>query len=73
MAAGHMAHKSDLTMDNTIRQRLETFVSNCEHQGGFAMWDDIEKLESILALMKRGKSLDDQFEFITEENGKDKE
>ena len=72
MAAGHMAHKSDLTMDNTIRQRLETFVSNSEHQGGFAMWDDIEKLESILALMKRGKSLDDQFEFITEENGKDK-
>ena len=35
-------------------------------------WVDIEKLESILALMKRGKSLDDQFEFITEENGKDK-
>ena len=72
MAAGHTVHKSDLAMDNTIRQRLETFVANCEHQGGFAMWDDIEKLESILALMKRGKSLDDQFEFINEEDAEDK-
>jgi hypothetical protein len=60
-----MHHKSNLAVDNTIRQRLETFVANCEHQEGFALWDDIEKLESILMLMKEGKSLDDQFEFIT--------
>lgn len=64
-----MLHKSDLAMptNNKIRRRLETSVTNCEHQGGFALWDDIEKLESILMLMKDGKSLDDQFEFITKE------
>jgi len=53
--------------ENTIRKRLETFVANCEHQGGAALWDDIEKLETILALMKKGKTLDDQFTFNVED------
>jgi hypothetical protein len=52
----------------TIKERLEMFIGNCEVQKGFAMWDDIEKLESILALMKQGKNLNDEFEFV-KENG----
>ena len=43
------------------------FIGNCEVQKGFAMWDDIEKLESILALMKQGKNLNDEFEFVKKE------
>lgn len=55
----------------TIKQRLITFISNCEHQEGFAMWDDIEKLESILELMKQGKNINDQFDFVTPKKPKD--
>lgn len=55
----------------TIKQRLITFISNCEYQEGFAMWDDIEKLESILELMKQGKNINDKFDFVTPKKPKD--
>lgn len=55
-------------MSNTIKSRLETAIANCEFQGGFALWDDLEKLESCLELLKMGKSIHDQFEFVTPKN-----
>ena len=48
----------------TIKKRLELFIGNCEVQNGVAMFDDIEKLENILELMKQGKSIHDEFEFV---------
>jgi|DEB0MinimDraft_10_1074344.scaffolds.fasta_scaffold171815_2 hypothetical protein len=48
----------------TIKERIEGTVGNMEFQKGFAMWDDIEKLEHVLALVIQGKSLQDDFEFV---------
>ena len=50
----------------TIKERIEGTVGNMESefQKGFAMWDDIEKLEHVLALVIQGKSLQDDFEFV---------
>ena len=32
----------------TIGDRIEITVSNIEFQQGYAMWDDIEKLENVV-------------------------
>lgn len=48
----------------TIKERIETTVGNMEVQQGFAMWDDIEKLEHLLALLIQGKGLEDEFTFV---------
>ncbi|MEY3120949.1 MAG: hypothetical protein RL548_1306 [Bacteroidota bacterium] len=33
---------------------------------GVAYWDDIEKLEHILQLLKLGYNMDDEFQFVDE-------
>ena len=48
----------------TIRERIETTVGNMEVQQGIAMWDDIEKVEHLLALLIQGKGLEDEFAFV---------
>lgn len=48
----------------TIKERIETTVGNMEVQQGQAMWDDIEKMEHVLALMIQGKGLTEGFEFV---------
>ncbi len=58
-----MKNKPKVNSENTIRTRFETTLANIEFQG-YAMWDDIEKLEHLLSLMKLGKSLDDEFDFV---------
>jgi hypothetical protein len=35
-------------------------IGNMEHQG-CAYWDDIEKLEVVIELLKKGKNLNDDF------------
>ena len=47
----------------TIKDRIEFLIGNMEHQG-IAHWDDIEKVEHILAHLIMGKRLDDEFTFI---------
>jgi hypothetical protein len=44
----------------SIRERIEMTMGNIEHQG-CAYWDDIEKLEIIVELLKKGKNLDSDF------------
>jgi hypothetical protein len=44
----------------SIRERLEMTMGNIEHQG-VAYWDDIEKLEVVIELLKKGKNLDSDF------------
>jgi len=44
----------------SIRERIEMTVGNIEHQG-CAYWDDIEKLEVVIELLKKGKNLNDDF------------
>jgi hypothetical protein len=44
----------------SIRERLEMTIGNMEHQG-CAYWDDIEKLEVVIELLKKGKKLNDDF------------
>ena len=48
----------------TLKERIETTVGNMEVQGGQALWDDIEKMEHVLAMMIQGKSLEDEFGFV---------
>lgn len=48
----------------TLKERIETTVGNMEVQGGRALWDDIEKMEHVLAMMIQGKSLEDEFGFV---------
>lgn len=48
----------------TIKERIEATVGNMEVQGGQALWDDIEKMEHVLAMMIEGKSLQDEFDFV---------
>jgi len=48
----------------TLKERIETTVGNMEVQGGQALWDDIEKMEHVLAMMIKGKSLQDEFDFV---------
>lgn len=43
----------------TIRQRLKMTMENIDYQGT-AYWDDIDKLELVLDLLKRGRTLDDE-------------
>jgi|LakMenEpi03Aug12_release.lakeMendotaPanAssembly.Ray.scaffolds.fasta_scaffold5174652_1 hypothetical protein len=47
----------------TIKERFNLTLGNIEYQGG-AHWDDIEKLEHLLALLKLGKKLTDEFDFV---------
>jgi hypothetical protein len=44
----------------SIRERIEMTIGNIEHQG-CAYWDDIEKLEIVIELLKKGKNLDSDF------------
>jgi hypothetical protein len=44
----------------SIRERLEMTIGNIEHQS-CAYWDDIEKLEIVIELLKKGKNLDSDF------------
>jgi hypothetical protein len=44
----------------SIRERIEMTIGNMEHQG-CAYWDDIEKLEVVIELLKKGKNLDSDF------------
>ena len=48
----------------TLKERIETTVGNMEVQEGFPLWDDIEKMEHVLAMMIKGKSLQDEFGFV---------
>jgi hypothetical protein len=48
----------------TLKERIETTVGNMEVQEGFPLWDDIEKMEHVLAMMIKGKSLQDEFDFV---------
>jgi len=44
----------------SIRERIEMTIGNMEYQG-CAYWDDIEKLEVVVELLKKGKNLNDDF------------
>jgi len=48
----------------TIEDRIKMTLGNMEFQGGYAMWDDIEKLEHILTLLLQGKNIKEDFEFV---------
>ena len=48
----------------TIKERLKMTIANIEFQKGHAFWDDVEKLEHILALFIEGKSINDEFEWV---------
>ena len=48
----------------TLKERIEGTIGNMEHQEGFALWDDIEKMEHVLAMMIKQKSLQDEFDFV---------
>ena len=48
----------------TIEDRIKMTLGNIEFQQGYAMWDDIEKLEHILALLLQGKNIKDDFTFV---------
>lgn len=48
----------------TIGDRIEITFANIEFQQGYAMWDDIEKLENVVQQLKDGKRLSDPFEFV---------
>ena len=48
----------------TLKERIEGIIGNMEVQEGFALWDDIEKMEHVLAMMIKQKSLQDEFDFV---------
>jgi hypothetical protein len=47
----------------TIQDRIQTTLANIEFQHGNAFWDDIEKLEHCVELLKT-KNIKDEFEFV---------
>lgn len=52
----------ELTLGNITYQ--EQMARSVGHYGGATMWDDIEKLEHCVELLKRGASLQDEFRFV---------
>jgi hypothetical protein len=48
----------------TIQDRIKITLDNIEHQGGQAHWDDLEKLEHILAQLILGQNIKDEFNFV---------
>ncbi len=48
----------------TLKERIEAIIGNMEVQEGYALWDDIEKMEHVLAMMIQQKSLQDEFDFV---------
>lgn len=48
----------------TLKERIETTLGNMEVQQGQALWDDIEKMEHVLAMMIQGKTLEEEFNFV---------
>ncbi len=48
----------------TLKERIEGIIGNMEVQEGRALWDDIEKMEHVLAMMIEGKGLQDEFDFV---------
>lgn len=58
--------------EGSIEERLYTTICNIKHpvQKGKALWDDIEKLEHVLGLLRLGKKIDSPFRFLTEKEYK---
>ena len=48
----------------TLKERIEGIIGNMEAQGGYPLWDDIEKMEHVLAMLIKHKTLQDEFDFV---------
>ena len=52
--------------EGSIEWRIYVTLNNIAFQKGIAMFDDIEKLEHMVGLLKLGKKLDSPWRFLTD-------